>query len=322
MLMRAVLMLFFLLYTSASIAQSFSPAGTWVVRLGPRVLMVLTLAPSSQKGLAFAGSLAEPKNWNTGDGLTFTGVESETVSKRVIASERRGDSLFFTIENVTNPAYKDSWLLHPIDARHAELHPAEAPTLTIPMMRADKPALVSIDWNADKSYSVNDGLPSNAEMKRIIDADQAARAPGAKTDWSKVGPADADRRSATMKLLDEGVLRTGDDFARAAFVFQHGDKPDDYLLAHTLAMIAVAKGNNGALWIGTATLDRYLQSIGQKQVYGTQFKTKEGVPATQEPYNRTLISDALRKQLGVPVLTAQEEQRESYDKERSSSKNP
>ncbi len=43
-------------------------------------------------------------------------------------------------------------------------------------------------------------------------------------------------------------------------------RPDDYLLAHTLAMIAVAKGDEGSLWIGTATLDRYLQSVGKPQI--------------------------------------------------------
>ncbi len=123
-----------------------------------------------------------------------------------------------------------------------------------------------------------------------------------------------------MKLLSEGALHTSDDFIDAAFIFQHGDTPDDYLLAHTLDMVAVAKGNSGALWIGTATLDRYLQSIGQKQIYGTQFKTLQGTPVTQEPYNKTLISDALRKQLGVPSLQAQEKQREQYDKDRGPSK--
>jgi hypothetical protein len=81
----------------------------------------------------------------------------------------------------------------------------------------------------------------------------------------------------------------------------------------SLAMIAVAKGYRDALWISTATLDRYLQSIEHSQIYGTQYRTPTGVPATQEPYNRTLISDALRLQFGVPSQSAQEAQRRQYD---------
>jgi len=37
----------------------------------------------------------------------------------------------------------------------------------------------------------------------------------------------------------------------------------DYLLAHVLASVAVAKGDSKSLWISAASLDRYLQLIGQ-----------------------------------------------------------
>ena len=57
--------------------------------------------------------------------------------------------------------------------------------------------------------------------------------------------------------------------------------------------------------------------IHQPQIYGTQFYTKPNDPATQEPYNRGLVSDALRRELGVPSQAAQEEQRKKYDAEQS-----
>jgi hypothetical protein len=82
-------------------------------------------------------------------------------------------------------------------------------------------------------------------------------------------------------------------------------------------MVAVATGQSSAIWIASATLDRYLNSIHQPQIYGTQFYTKLKEPATQEPYNRTLISDALRRQLSVPSQAEQEEQRKRYDGEPS-----
>ena len=78
-------------------------------------------------------------------------------------------------------------------------------------------------------------------------------------------------RERVAALLAAGALHTADDYRKAAFVFQHGDRSDDYLLAHTLALVAVAKGDQGAAWIAAATLDRYLQSVRQPQIYGTQY---------------------------------------------------
>lgn len=82
-------------------------------------------------------------------------------------------------------------------------------------------------------------------------------------------------------------------------------------------MIAVTRGRVSALWIGAATLDRYLQNIGKPQIYGTQFKwNSKDQPTTQEPYDRTLIADSLRRALGVPSQATQEEQRQRYDADR------
>ena len=69
-------------------------------------------------------------------------------------------------------------------------------------------------------------------------------------------------------------------------------------------MVAVGKGQRQALWTAAATLDRYLVRIGQKQIYGTQFSRlqQESAPWTQEPYDRDLISDALRSEFHVPSL--------------------
>lgn len=85
---------------------------------------------------------------------------------------------------------------------------------------------------------------------------------------------DSVRRKRANQLLEQGVLKTGADFHDAAFIFQHGDKSDDYLLAHVLAMMAVNKGDPRGRWIAAATLDRYLQAIGQSQVFGTQYVTR------------------------------------------------
>lgn len=97
-----------------------------------------------------------------------------------------------------------------------------------------------------------------------------------------------------------GDLHTGKDLWEAAFIFQHSPDPNDYLLAHTLASIALAKWNQDGLWIMTANLDWILQSIHQPQIYGTQSRrSNANKHFIKEPYNRGLISDALRHELGV-----------------------
>ena len=159
---------------------------------------------------------------------------------------------------------------------------------------------------------------SSSEMQRIFDEDQAARQNAlsfSKAQGVALYKADVARRAAVQKLLDAGDLHTGQDFEEAAFIFQHGNTADDYVLAHTLATLAVAKGRASAVWIMTATLDRYLQKIGQPQIYGSQYLPHPDGQWTQEPYNRTLISDSLLHQLGVPSRANQEKQLEMYRKQ-------
>ncbi|PTS90620.1 hypothetical protein DBR17_01035 [Sphingomonas sp. HMWF008] len=160
-------------------------------------------------------------------------------------------------------------------------------------------------------------LADNPDMTRIFTDDQKVRESNFKgLDIAAVLKADAERREATRALLDSGKLTTGTDFWEAAFIFQHGDKPADYLLAHSLAIAATAKGRADAAWISAATLDRYLDAIKQPQVYGTQFRWKDGGPVTQEPYDRTVVSDRLRAIMGVPPLAEQEKRRQALEKER------
>jgi hypothetical protein len=137
---------------------------------------------------------------------------------------------------------------------------------------------------------------------------------------------DAARRDQVRALLASGSVTTAQDFHDAAFILQHGDKPDDYLLAHILAIQAIAKGDSSSVWISAATLDRYLQFIGQKQVFGTQFlddwtayyyqhrndpdlnerlKTIRDDVTTQDPYDSSLLSDAIREAFCVPNLASQ-----------------
>ncbi len=213
------------------------------------------------------------------------------------------------------PEDRDLLLVRLVDARHIELKIAP-PLPMLQLERADGEPKLFDKWDSTRSYSPDDYLANNPEMQRIVDADQADRKDGMHIDWKRVTPADALRRTQTAALLQKGELHTGPDFEHAAYVFQHGDTPDDYLLAHALATVAISKGQSGAVWIAAATLDRYLQSVHQPQIFGTQFQTLQDKPTTQDPYNRTLISDALRGEMGVPTQAEQDVQRDHYDVER------
>ncbi len=148
-------------------------------------------------------------------------------------------------------------------------------------------------------------LEDNAEMAAMFAADQSQRASDTE-DHEAAAKADEQRRARTREMIETGTLKTGADFFGAAFIFQHGSEPRDYLLAHTLAVRSLGLGFGDAEWIAAATLDRYLQSIGQSQVYGTQYRFPMEGGVTMEPYDRTLLVDNLRMATGAGDLSSQE----------------
>jgi hypothetical protein len=119
---------------------------------------------------------------------------------------------------------------------------------------------------------------------------------------------DAVRQKRVREMLNEGTVRTTNDYVWASFIFQHGQTPDDYLLAHVLGMIAASKGDKMGRWIAAATLDRYLQSIRQPQVFGTQFVPGAKGEMTQGEYKNGLLSNSIRAAMCVRPYEKQVEQ--------------
>jgi hypothetical protein len=290
-------------------------AGTWVLPLEGKNLMVLRLEPGSG-AMPIAGSLARPARFSSA-GEYVSGIASESVIEPIVGSSWRNGVLVITVEKPNDPSDKDSYDVSLTADGHAAMRPDGASMTPWVFSRVAHDAALARDWDSTRSYALDDDGVSNPEMAKIFEADQKAReGDTGKIDWSVVGRQDEQRRGAVRELLTQGKLHTGEDFEKAAFIFQHGGTPDDYLLAHTLAMVAVARGRSSALWIAAATLDRYLQNIQQPQIFGTQFTEKNNGPTTQEPYHRELISDALRRGLGVPPMAQQEERRKEMDASR------
>lgn len=145
---------------------------------------------------------------------------------------------------------------------------------------------------ASRSRIYPDG--DNAKLTAMYTVDQSARQ-GDHIDWIKLSRDDEQRRQDLHRMLDAGEVRSANDFFHAAMIFQHGQNPDDYLLAHVLAMDAVARGSKEARWLSAATLDRYLLSIWQSQIFGTQFHgSLDSGSMTQNRFNSTLVSDSMR----------------------------
>jgi hypothetical protein len=140
---------------------------------------------------------------------------------------------------------------------------------------------------------------SNPEVAKIYAADQADRANQFSMTPERMAAmtkADGPRRKRVRELLDAGALKTSEDYVRAAFIFQHGETPDDYLLAHVLGLVATKIDGSGA-WIAAASLDRYLLQTGKPQILGLTLDDSV-------PFNRALIPDRLREALCAPTVAA------------------
>ncbi len=155
----------------------------------------------------------------------------------------------------------------------------------------------------------------NEVLKEIARRDQHARTAVSMKTPPGGEETDEDRRKLVHGIIDRNELHTGLDYANAALIFQHGLTPDDYLLAHALAVIGASKGNRLALWLTAATLDRYLQSMKQPQIYGTQFTRKPGSPFIPAPENAALLTDRIRQETDVPTSGEQEEQLNRMNKQ-------
>jgi hypothetical protein len=137
---------------------------------------------------------------------------------------------------------------------------------------------------------------SNPELLKLYNEDQKDREKGVsmtKADLDAIAGNDAGRRKRVREMLQAGEVKTPEDYDRAAFIFQHGSEPSDYLLAHVLGMTAMAVDAGPGRWISTATLDRYLKSTGKPQIFGNDL-----APNTVSDWN--LIPEPVRAANCVP----------------------
>jgi hypothetical protein len=142
------------------------------------------------------------------------------------------------------------------------------------------------------------------ELARLFGEDQADRTPpdGKPIDWAIVAPRDKARLARVKELYAQNRLRTDDDYYHAALILQHGDVPEDFLLAHELCVVAISKGNRSARSLAAVSEDRFLMNIGRPQRFATQYRA-DPITAPWRLYRvDSGVTDELRRALDVPTL--------------------
>lgn len=310
---RALCATFLFLLLAPASAEPPEASGRWALHAGGRTLMILELRRDPAGPGGWRGALIRPRSIDIAGGNPIAGtyrwnnIRAPIEARPLVSARADGEALRLEFEGP--PEDRDRVTFRALPRGYAEVAYNRGQAAPLRFVAARSGETVANDWDPARTYSADPEWPSNPEIATMFEADQAARRNPQGIDWAVLAPQDEARRRRARELLTAGLLQSGDDFYHAAFIFQHGSTPDDYLLAHSLAMVAVARGRADASWIGAATLDRYLQSIGRPQIFGTQYRTPPGQETTQEPYDRALVADAMRNALGVPWQAGQEERR-------------
>ena len=119
--------------------------------------------------------------------------------------------------------------------------------------------------------------------------------------WPSVAQHDADHRRTVLRMLQRHEVRSANELYLAAFVFQHGQCPEDFRLASTLAQAAIERGSEKAKWLYAASLDRYLLMTNQPQKFGTQFRLGSDGKQELAPLDPS-TTDEERAKYNVPSL--------------------
>ena len=120
--------------------------------------------------------------------------------------------------------------------------------------------------------------------------------------FAQTGRRRPDRRALAAAAVSACALALG------ALAAVHGREAargfGAFLKAHVLATAALAQGHQDAAWIAAASLDRYLQSTGRPQIYGTQY-IQIDAGMTRGAFDPGFMTDSVRRDTRVPPLAEQ-----------------
>ena len=145
----------------------------------------------------------------------------------------------------------------------------------------------------------------NLKLKELFDDDQSDRTKVYDTPEAvaQLGERDAARRKRILIMMELDEIKTKNDLYHAAVIFQHGNTSSDFLIAHRLSTLAALLGYRTGRWLLSAALDRYLMSIKQGQIYGTQFEYgSDKKYQLKLPVQDPIILSFEKEMLGIPSV--------------------
>lgn len=164
------------------------------------------------------------------------------------------------------------------------------------------------------------GAPSqkaiSKELKQLYDDDQKDQNDPS---WTESNDAEfsrrqKERRDRVLQIVEAGMLADMQDWDHAALLLQHGQTPEDILLAHVLSIPPGTSGLPNAPFMCAATLDRYLQGVGRAQIFTTQSGAADPkVYLPMEPFDDTM-DQSVRSVFGLPPLARQKDAPKRADK--------
>jgi hypothetical protein len=112
------------------------------------------------------------------------------------------------------------------------------------------------------------------ELQDLVNADQKVRGDYfhmTKKIIMKMMKSDLERRKRVGEIFAEGCFSTAKDYMAAALIYQHGTTPDHYFQTFIWANKAAHLGDKNGKQLAALAIDRYLMSIGKRQLFGSQF---------------------------------------------------
>lgn len=121
--------------------------------------------------------------------------------------------------------------------------------------------------------------------------------------WLEIIKKDSLRRKRVDVILNSNEIKTSKDYMNAAMIFKSGNDSINYLKTITLMKEAIKLDSTVNKLPLAEITDRYLLSIGEPQIYGTQFyKEAYNKPWVIAKIDTTKITDKERVQFGIETL--------------------
>lgn len=167
--------------------------------------------------------------------------------------------------------------------------------------------VLAMDWSTTPSCADHPEIQEerSQELQRLKEADQREREgfeQFSEAQWQQLWENDLIRRKRVGEILAEGCFHVAKDYMAASLIYQHGDVPDHYYQAFIWANRAVELGDEDAKHFVALTIDRYLVSIGKKQLFGSQaYVDHIGGCFCLQPIEKS-FTDTIRKDYLFPSL--------------------